>query len=586
MLARRVRIRIRTLHLLMICIVVSSSPPEDPVKCPSSTNNNNCTVRNSYGAFPDRSTCRVGNVTFPRSEEEVMSAIAAATKAGRKMKVATRYSHSIPKMVCSDGDYGLLISTKYLNRVLKVDAASMTISVQGGVTLRQIIDEAAKAGLALPYTPYWWGLTVGGLMATGAHGSSLWGRGSSIHDYAEEITIVTPAAAPYGYAMVRKLNWTHSDFNAVKVTLGVLGVVTQVTLKLEPLFKRSITYAVRNDSDLADEAVVFGNKHEFADITWYPSQHKAVYRLDDRVPLNTSGNGLYNFIPFRATLSLLLGAIRSTEEIQEVGNDADGKCSSAKLTTSALLTAAYGLTNDGVLFTRYPVIGYQNRLQSSGTCLDSLQDAWITACPWDPKVKGEFFHQTTFSIGLSGVKSFIQDVQKLVDMEPRSLCGTELYNGILMRYVKASPAYLGKQEDAIDFDITYYRSKDPLSPRMYEDILEEIEQMAIFKYGALPHWGKNRNLAFIGAIRKYRKAAEFLKVKDVYDPSGLFSSDWTDQILGLRQGVTITKEGCALEGLCICSQDTHCAPNKGYFCRPGRVFSDARVCKRVTSKKH
>ncbi|PKI48772.1 hypothetical protein CRG98_030814 [Punica granatum] len=140
MLARRVRIRIRTLHLLMICIVVSSSPPEDPVKCPSSTNNNNCTVRNSYGAFPDRSTCRVGNVTFPRSEEEVMSAIAAATKAGRKMKVATRYSHSIPKMVCSDGDYGLLISTKYLNRVLKVDAASMTISVQGGVTLRQVLN--------------------------------------------------------------------------------------------------------------------------------------------------------------------------------------------------------------------------------------------------------------------------------------------------------------------------------------------------------------------------------------------------------------------------------------------------------------
>lgn len=232
----------------------------------------------------------------------------------------------------------------------------------------------------------------------------------------------------------------------------------------------------------------------------------------------------------------------------------------------------------GMTFTGYPVIGYQNRIQSSGTCLDDLDDARITACAWDSAVKGEFFHQTAFSVSLSVAKNFIQDVQKLVEIEPESLCGTEIYNGFLMRYVTASTAYLGKEEDAVDFDITYYRSRDPMTPRLYEWTLEEIEQLALFKYGALPHWGKNRNIAFGGVLNKYKKGEEFLRVKDVYDPMGLFSSEWTDQVLGIKGGVNLEKEGCALEGMCICSQDIHCSPSEGYFCRPGKVFKDARIC--------
>nr|XP_028960742.1 probable L-gulonolactone oxidase 6 [Malus domestica] len=353
------------------------------------------------------------------------------------------------------------------------------------------------------------------------------------------------------------------------------------------MFKRAITYLSRSDSDLGEQVVRFGKEHEFADIIWYPSQHKAVYQMDDCVSTNTSGNGLYDFIPFRATPSLAIADIRAKEENQEFQSDADGKCTSAKLVTSTLITSAYGLTNNetGLFFTGYPVIGYQHRLQSSGTCLDSLEDSRITACPWDPKIKGEFFHLTTFSINLSLAKNFIQDVQKLVEIEPKALCGVEIYNGILMRYVTTSSAYLGKQEDAVDFDITYYRSKDPMTPRLYEGILEEIEQLALVKYKALPHWGKNRNIAFDGVMNKYKGSEEFLRVKDVYDPMGLFSSEWTDQVLGIKDGVTIVKEGCALEGLCICSKDIHCAPSKGYFCRPGKVFNDARICTHVTTNQ-
>ncbi|KAK6919910.1 D-arabinono-1,4-lactone oxidase, C-terminal domain [Dillenia turbinata] len=568
-------------HFLFI-LMVECTPPEDPIKCSSKTSN--CIITNSYGMFPDRSICQAANAIYPTSEDEVIQALAFATKNRMKMKVATRYSHSIPKLVCPDGEDGLLISTKYLNHTLRIDQSALTMTMESGVILRQLINEAAKAGLALPYSPYWWGLTIGGMLGTGAHGSSLWGKGSSIHDYVVGLRIVTPAGPEDGYAKVRVLDYGQADLEAAKVSLGVLGVISQVTLKLEPLFKRSITMATRNDSDLADQAVSFGSQHEFADIKWYPSQHWVVYRKDNRVSTNISGNGLNDFPGFQSRLAIELAVNRGLEETQEATNDGDGKCTSSRIITSLLFAAAYGLKNKGLIFTGYPVVGYQNRLQSSGSCLDSPEDKLTTACPWDPRVKGQFFHQTTFSIGLSNVKSFIQDVQKLVNLEPKSFCGLELYDGILMRYVKASSAFLGKQEDGIDFDITYYRSKDPMKPRLYEDILEEIEQIGVFKYGGLPHWGKNRNIAFDGVIRKYRNAEQFLKVMKVYDPDGLFSSEWTDQILGLKKGLEIMKDGCALEGLCICSQDSHCAPTKGYFCRPGKVYEDARVCIRLNSK--
>ncbi|XP_030487775.2 probable L-gulonolactone oxidase 6 [Cannabis sativa] len=564
---------------LLLMWVAYSTPPEEPITC--TNGNSKCTITNSYGIFPDRTICRAGSAAYPTSEAELIATVADGTRRGLKMKATTQFSHSIPKLVCPGGEDGLLISTERLNKVLNIDTNAMTMTVESGVTLRDLISEAAKAKLALPYTPYWWGLTVGGMLGTGAHGSTLWGKGSAVHDYVIGLTIVSPGSEVDGFVKVRRLKEGDEELNAAKVSLGVLGVISQVTFKLEALFKRSISYVSKDDSNLGDEIGSFGRKHEFADITWYPAQQKVVYRVDDRVSSNTSGNGLYDFIPFRSSPSVVLALARLTEENQDSSNDEDGKCISAKLVTAFLTKSAYGLTNNGILFTGYPVIGSQHKVQASGTCLDSLEDASITACAWDPNIKGEFFHQTTFSVALSSAKSFIQDVQELVKLKPKALCGIERYNGILMRYVTASTAYLGKDGDAIDFDITYYRSKDPLVPRLYEDILEEIEQLAMFKYGALPHWGKNRNIAFEGVLNKYKNGKEFLKVKKAYDPLGLFSSEWSDQVLGLKDGLSIVKKGCALEGLCRCTEDVHCAPSKDYFCRPGKIYSDAKVCTRL-----
>ncbi|KAM3403991.1 hypothetical protein ACQJBY_007225 [Aegilops geniculata] len=550
------------------------SPPPDPVTCTHGTSN--CTVTNTYGSFTDRTICHAANVVYPSTEQELVAAVAAAASAKRKMKVATKHSHSGPKLACPGGSQGTIISTARLNRAVRIDADRQLITVESGMVLRDLIQAAAAAGLSLPHSTYWYGLTIGGLLATGAHGSGLWGKGGAVHEYVVGLRIVTPAPACHGFAMVRELGADHPDLDAAKVSLGVLGVVSQVTLALQPLFKRSVTFVRRNDSDFRARVAEWGRLHEFADMIWLPQHGSVVYRQDDRVDVATPGNGLSDLALFRSNPTALLVRARAAEErLQDNGTDI-ARCEAEQEAATRQLPAL-GFTNDGVSFTGYPIVGYQHRIQASGSCIDGPEDGLLSSCAWDPRIRGTFLYNSGFSVPLSKVSAFVADMQRLRDLKPAAFCAL-LRAGVVLRYVKASSAHLGKPEDSVDVDIIFYRSHSDGMPRAHADVLDEIEQMALGKYGGLPHWGKNRNFAFDGVIARYPKAHKFLKVKNMYDPDGLFSSEWTDQVLGVNGTPNIIKKRCAIEGLCVCSDDLHCAPEQGYFCRPGKVYTKARVC--------
>ncbi|GLJ36512.1 hypothetical protein SUGI_0733470 [Cryptomeria japonica] len=114
---------------------------------------------------------KAAHAVFPFTEEELLASVANAVKKQQKIRVVTKHSHSIPKLVCPEGETGLIISSSDLNHVVSVEECYMRMSIESSTGLRDLIDSAAEHGLALRHSPYWLRVTVGGML-----GSSLFGK--------------------------------------------------------------------------------------------------------------------------------------------------------------------------------------------------------------------------------------------------------------------------------------------------------------------------------------------------------------------------------------------------------------------------
>ncbi len=146
---------------------------------------------------------------------------------------------------------GIGLSLASLNRVVDYPARDMTITVEAGITMKQLADTLAAERQWLPIDasqPEQ--ATLGGVVATAFCGPRRYGWGT-VRDYVIGISAVDGRGLPFkGGGRVVK-NVAGYDFcKLLTGSLGTLGVITQVTLKIKPLPQRS-ALVVCGVSDLA-----------------------------------------------------------------------------------------------------------------------------------------------------------------------------------------------------------------------------------------------------------------------------------------------------------------------------------------------
>ena len=161
----------------------------------------------------------------PTSTAEVQELVRRVQRAGGVLRVIGAGHSPNDSAMCS-GPGSTVLSLARMGAITSVDAASGLVTCGGGATLHALNAALHAAGLALPVLGSISDQTIAGAIATGTHGTGL--QHGALATSIVGMELVTGAG--------EVLQPTGEALRCALCSLGVLGVITQVTLRAVPAF--------------------------------------------------------------------------------------------------------------------------------------------------------------------------------------------------------------------------------------------------------------------------------------------------------------------------------------------------------------
>ena len=434
----------------------------------------------------------------PQSVPEIQKAVTLARRCRRRI-VTVGSAHSPSDLTCSSS---WIVNLDNFNKIISMDRENRLVTFEAGLSLHDLGLELAKHGLAIPNLGSIDDQSVAGAISTGTHGSSM------KHGLISQAITALSLVLSNGHVIRCSSSLNPSTFRAALLSLGALGIITEITFQAVP------EYNVSWKQDLHTLAEVFETwdttlwtSAEYTRVWWMPYLKRAVFWRGStsseplRPPNTTWYGGRTGYLTYHYLLTLCQYIPRLLPWVEWFVFGMQYGFSPGTFEMTAVQPGREGLLMD-CLYSQF-VNEWALPLEKGPEAISRL-GAWISGDEKASKIpfssKGVWVHcpievrvtDTTSAENASDVRPFL---------DPTWSDGPTLYlNATLYRPFGRDPPCRAR----------YYQA--------FEWLMREL--------GGRPHWAKNFDTSKEIPDMYGSDMDQFMKVRNEVDPEGMFLGEW------------------------------------------------------------
>jgi L-gulono-1,4-lactone dehydrogenase len=420
-------------------------------------------------------TCAPAATAYPGTASQLAAVIKKAAAAGLHVKVVGT-GHSFTDIACTDG---LQIGLDDYGRVLDVDLEHGLVVAEAGVKLSFLNEVLAVRCLGLENLGDIAYQTIAGAISTGTHGTGVGFGGLATQVVGLDLVTADGTVVSCGPSQEPEI------FQAARVSLGALGVLSTVTLQCVPAFN---LHAVEEPMALSHvlthiDTYVAGNDH--FEFFWLPHTDWAFTKRNNRTDRPVGGRGRF-------------GYFRDQILMENVGFGA--LCRAGQMRPSMI-----------------PRLNRRLSQLPAGRA-DYVERSYrVFASP-----RHVHFYEMEYSIPIDRVGDALARVTEWVHRT-----GLSVNFPVEVRFVAADdiPLSTATARTSAFIAVHVYRGMP------YEQYFRAVEAI-MDPLGGRPHWGKLHYQSAATLAGKYPQWDQWQAVRRRLDPRGTFANAYTDRVLG------------------------------------------------------